>query len=85
MSEKKPFFHRLSMKKKKELFASKMTVGELMKQYRQPTWCGYPEALGGAMGCWSLVSATINVSKQFCITCDCAKHYDEEEAKRRGK
>lgn len=41
------------------------TVGDFMKKYNQPDWCGYPSALEGFMGCMSLVHGYIKKE------CDC--------------
>lgn len=48
------------------------------KEYLQPDWCTYPNALRGCMGCWSLVSATTrkSISNDWCKTCDC--HIDNQ-------
>lgn len=35
-----------------------------------PTWCNYPDANHGLVGCWSLVGGLIT-SKEHCKNCDC--------------
>lgn len=43
-----------------------------MERYQQPTWCGYPGALEGQMGCWSLMDLKglrTDICKEFCNTC----------------
>jgi len=65
-----PFFHRLSKVKQEEILGSHMTIGELLDTYRQPSWCGYPDALAGIMGCWSLIDAGRIRKKADCANCD---------------
>jgi hypothetical protein len=72
--EKLPFFHELPDEQIKELLESGMTWGQLMEKYNQPSWCGYPNALNGQMGCWSLVDMygeRKNISPEYCKNCDC--------------
>jgi len=64
------YFHELTEKERAEM--PEKTVGELMANYSQPEWCNYPDALGGTMGCWSLLSNPGNISKAFCSTCECS-------------
>ena len=69
------YWHRISIKKRKELLAKGITIGEVLEKYKQPSWCNYPEALSGGFGCWALGSLDIKVNKKYCGSCDCAKHY----------
>lgn len=72
----KPFFHTQSNQVMDDLLANKVTVGEIKERYQQPTWCTYPEALDGMMGCWSLMDLKglrNRISKPFCRGCDCFK------------
>lgn len=73
----KPFFHEQTKEKIAEIFASGITYGEFMQQYAQPSWCTYPEALAGRMGCNSLMMKPETISHDFCKTCECAEHYAE--------
>jgi len=52
------------------LVTSGLTIGQFMMQYVQPEWCGYPEALNGTMGCWSLLNPGRVVSRSSCKTCE---------------
>jgi hypothetical protein len=42
----------------------------VMEHFDQPKWCGYPDALAGEMGCWSLVGRMVT-SREYCKNCDC--------------
>ena len=47
-----------------------------MKNYKQPDWCNYEEALSWMMGCWSLCDINkdgtrTKISTEFCKNCDC--------------
>jgi hypothetical protein len=66
------FWHDLPDNERDRIKATPgLTVGEFMKRYKQPTWCEYPEALGGQMGCWSLVLTNRIHSIDDCKNCDC--------------
>jgi hypothetical protein len=70
----KPFFHTQTNEVLEKEILAGITVGELKTKYQQPTWCGYPEALEGMMGCWSLMDVKglrNQISKPFCRKCDC--------------
>ena len=72
MKDKRPFLHELTPGEIDKILAEKIKIGELMERYRQPDWCGYPGALEGQMGCWSLMDLKglrCKISKDFC--CDC--------------
>jgi hypothetical protein len=74
---KKPFWHRISDTEIKSLIEAGKTNAFVMENYRQPTWCGYHEALNGSMGCWSLTDnfgSRKSISKKFCANCDCFKN-----------
>lgn len=66
----KPFFHELPVAEYESLKASHATWKDVMDKFSQPVWCGYPEALGGPMGCWSLVGRMVT-GKDYCKDCDC--------------
>lgn len=63
------YFHELTKDEFDELVAKKMTWGECAKLYPQPTWCGYPGAVAGEMGCWSLMSFSIK-GPPSCFGCE---------------
>ena len=70
MSDKLRPFHRLSDAEFKALLAAGKTWGWLMKHYAQPSWCQYPDALEGMMGCWSLVGLRSIKRKKDCEGCE---------------
>jgi hypothetical protein len=75
------YFHTLADSTVKRLVRKGTTWGELMNRYKQPDWCNYPNALEGAMGCWSLVSlfnTRHQISRQYCKGCDCFKALEEK-------
>ncbi len=45
----KRLFHLLPDADFKALQDAGATWADIMQEYRQPAWCGYPEALGGAV------------------------------------
>jgi len=73
--ENKKYFHELSQQEIDTLIADK-TVGYILENYKQPDWCGYPQALSMAMGgCWSLCDlqkdgSRTKISIDFCKDCD---------------
>lgn len=80
--DKRKYWHELSDAEITELIEKKTLIGYILKHYKQPKWCNYPEALAGAMGCWSLtdnLGLRHNISKEYCRHCDCAKHYKPED------
>ena len=42
----------------------------LAAEHPQPTWCRYPDAVAGVMGCWSLMDHKVD-SEDRCKGCDC--------------
>ena len=74
MKDKKAFWHRLPDWKIRKMIEKGTSIGFVLANYRQPTWCGYPDALAGTIGCWSLTDnfgLRKKISKQFCSGCDC--------------
>ena len=68
------YWHRMSNKEIQNLIDSKITYGELQKKIKQPTWCAYPNALYGDMGCWSLMGSNrTKISNKYCKDCECYK------------
>jgi len=74
---KKRYFHELSQEEIDKLIADKKTIEYIKKNYKQPYWCKYPQALNGRMGCWSLMDLKKNggrtkISKEYCKNnCEC--------------
>lgn len=71
----KRYFHELSQEEVDKLIADKKNWGDIMREYKQPDWCNYPNTLEGTMGCWSLVDLSkdglrTKISKDFCKGCD---------------
>lgn len=73
MCEEKKYFHEISDEEYKRLVEEKKTYGYLYENYKQPSWCSYPNALGGSFGCWSLmgVATRKEISEEKCKNCDC--------------
>ena len=73
---KKPFWHELPDAEIEKLIKKKVKIGYVLKNYAQPSWCTYPEALGGIMGCWSLTDnfdLRHSISPEYCKGCDCKR------------
>jgi hypothetical protein len=66
------YFHKVTKVGFSKLVAEKKTWKDIMENYSQPSWCSYPDALSGAMGCWSLTSLMIK-NKRSCSNCDQCK------------
>lgn len=76
------FFHKASQEEVDKLINDKKTWDYICKNYLQPEWCEYPNALNGLMGCWSLIDISkdgyrTKISKDYCKDCDCFKKYEE--------
>ena len=73
MKDNRKFWHRLPKKEVDKLYNDGATIGYVQKNYRQPRWCGYPDALHPAMGCWSLSEheTRTKISHKYCKGCDC--------------
>lgn len=74
----KLLFHELPQSEVDSFIENKMTVGELMDKYDQPTWCTYHKALSMTWGCWTLCDLQPNggrtkISEKFCSDCECFK------------
>lgn len=71
----KKYFHKVTKKELKSLYGKGLTWNYIMDNYKQPSWCGYTDALNGLMGCWSLTGELrTKISKKFCNDCECFKH-----------
>jgi len=66
------YFHELTEAEFEALVAKKLTYEELVKNYPQPKWCGYPKATAGVLGCWSLMDFMVT-GEAYCKDCDCYK------------
>ena len=62
------FFHKLTKGEFEVLITKKLTWEEVAKDYPQPKWCGYPDAVSGVMGCWSLMAFRVK-GKAYCKCC----------------
>jgi hypothetical protein len=69
----KRYWHTLADSTIKKLISKHTTWDAVMERYRQPSWCGYPNALEGILGCWSLTDHKIRheISREYCTRCDC--------------
>jgi len=65
----KKYFHELTRAEFKLLCDSGITWAQCAKDYPQPEWCGYPDAVQGAMGCWSLMDFMVT-GRKYCKTCN---------------
>jgi len=69
-ARKFPLFHLLPAADFERLKKAGKTWGWVMRHYRQPTWCNYPNALEGPMGCWSLVGRLVTGEAYCSKGCD---------------
>lgn len=80
--KKRKYFHELSDSWLYKLRKRKEKLKYLFDHYRQPVWCDYPEAMGGVMGCWSLVdlfNLRHKISRNFCRDCDLYRKEGKEK------
>ncbi len=82
----KLFFHLMPDAEWQRRKKAGQTWGDIMLGYQQPTWCAYPKALNGVMGCWSLVGRMVT-GEAYCEGCDYhrANRRRESAAARRRK
>ena len=64
------FFHKLSKKEFDALPDGNYSWGQCSKDYPQPSWCNYPDAVAGEMGCWSLMDFRVT-GRAYCKNCNC--------------
>jgi len=70
MSDTRLYWHEtMTHERFDELERRRTTWGDVLRTYRQPDWCGYPEALQGPFGCWSLLDLRIHTIAD-CASCD---------------
>jgi hypothetical protein len=72
----KKYWHEIDQSEVDKLIEEKKDNQFVLDNYLQPSWCRYPEALCGVMGCWSLVDNRPDglrnkISIDFCTGCDC--------------
>lgn len=72
------FFHEVDQAEIDKLISDNKTWEYITKNYLQPKWCEYPEALNGLMGCWSLIDISkdgyrTKISEDYCKTCEYCK------------
>ena len=68
------YFHELTEEEYQTIVDSGKfpLMKDFEKEYPQPVWCSYPDALYGKMGCWSLVGFKIKTEKD-CKICELYK------------
>lgn len=54
---------------------SKLKADTFRRIFKQPDWCGYPDAIDG-FGCWSLVKSGQIKSRKDCAECDLNGFYE---------
>lgn len=83
-TERQKYWHEIPQEEIETIIAEEKTNQYVVDNYKQPEWCGYPEALMGIMGCWSLTDNSpdglrTKVCESFCSTCDCYKQKSPSE------
>ena len=63
------YFHKLTRDEFKELCKDKPTWAEVSRDYPQPEWCSYPDAVQGMLGCWSLIDFKV-YGRNYCKHCE---------------
>ena len=76
------YYHELTKEEFAKLEEQKLTWGQVAKDYPQPKWCSYPEAVNGVMGCWSLMDYRVT-GRDFCRNCEhyIKRRYTRKESK----
>lgn len=64
------YFHEVTKGEWDEILKRDMTWEECAKEYPQPRWCTYPDAVCGVMGCASLMACFVT-GMDYCKDCDC--------------
>jgi len=64
------YFHEITKREFNRAVKKGLTWAEMARLYPQPKWCGYPDAVQGLMGCWSLMDFMVK-NEGFCKGCDC--------------
>jgi len=67
---KQKYYHELTDEEIAQIDGNTL-CSELRKQYKQPDWCNYPDAID-ALGCWSLTGSNRKlISREYCKDCEC--------------
>ena len=71
---KKTYFHELSQRSIRRLQRNGVLWLDIMERYSQPDWCSYENALGGILGCQSLIDCSTDggrnkISPNYCASC----------------
>lgn len=69
----KPYFHEITDAQWEQMKLDGKTWGDMQRDYLQPDWCQYPEAID-PLGCWSLTGRFVK-DEEFCRTCNLHKDY----------
>jgi hypothetical protein len=66
------YWHTMTNDELNKLLETNITRGEVKKNYKQPEWCKYPEALHPFLGCWSLTLPEYisDICESYCEDCD---------------
>ena len=68
MGSEKRFFHELKDAEFEDAARDRLKYS----QFRQPEWCGYPNALDFYFGCWSLTGRLVK-NEDYCRNCGAYK------------
>lgn len=49
------YWHELNQIEIDNIIENNRNWGYILKEYKQPDFCNYPQALNGKFGCWSLL------------------------------
>jgi hypothetical protein len=67
------YFHELTGKEVDDMlktYPKNATYKDIEKDYPQPSWCSYPGAINGSMGCLSLFYQYVT-GEDYCKKCEC--------------
>jgi hypothetical protein len=64
------YCHELTKEELGKIIEKGITYCQFAKDYPQPTWCTYPDATEGPMGCSSLMGFYVT-GEDYCKDCDC--------------
>jgi len=70
---KERYFHKLTPEQRSELERKNVLIQDLLDHFKQPDWCGYPNALSGLFGCWALHRKDTEINQNYCKGCDKCK------------
>ena len=69
------YFHLIPDEEWEEMKNQGKTWVDIAKEYKQPDWCQYQDALD-PLGCWSLVGRMVK-NEAYCEGCDLHKRREE--------